>query len=595
MELYQEILDRVIPLEVYEGSSKVCDLGEAVAECITPGMTIHIGQAGVRWATATIYEIARRFWGRDPGFTLVGVGMNHPAAVFLHGRLARKLIVTYCGDSYPTPGPNAAFQRAYRDKAIEFEFWSILTLPLRLKAAGMGLSYLPTRSLIGSSMADENRESFIETEDPFRPGEKIGLVKALVPDVTVLHGAAADPQGNTILLPPYVENTYGAMASRLGALVTVERIVSTDFIRRHAHMVRLPGQYVRSLSVIPFGGHPSKHPHQGLEGFEGYGEDYEFIAQAKAAAGKEETLQEWIETWVLGCRDHEEYIRKLGRDRLMYLKGKIHEDSWAIDLGETMGRLSTSEEYTPVEMAIVVGARMIIEKIKKNEYRNILCGAGMANLAGWLAYYQLREQGLDLDLMAEAGMYGYAPRPGDSTTFNTRNFPSCKMLTDIHHVMGLFMGGVRNRCLGSLGAGQIDRLGNINSTAIPEKGLFMVGSGGANDIASSSREIVVTAVQRPQSFVPRVSYVTGPGKRVRTLVSTMGLFEKPEGEEEFVLTGYFPDPGSASREDAVRRIKEHCGWELKVADDPSLIARPTPLELRLLRIFDPDRNFLGRL
>jgi acyl CoA:acetate/3-ketoacid CoA transferase alpha subunit/acyl CoA:acetate/3-ketoacid CoA transferase beta subunit len=595
VEGYREILDRVIPLKTQEGSSKVRDLKEAVAEFVRPGMMIHLGQASVRWPTATLYEIARQFWGKRPDFTLVGVGMNHPTAVFLHGRLVKKLIVTYCGDSYPTPGPNAAFQRAYRDRSVSFENWSILTLPLRLKAAAMGLSFLPTRSLLGSAMAEENRGQFLEIDDPFRPGERIGLVQALVPDISILHGAVADRHGNTIFLPPNVENVYGAMASTQGAIVTVEKIVTTDFIRRHAHLVKLPGQFVTSVSEVPFGGHPSKHPRQGLGGFEGYGEDYEFIVAAKEAAKDENDLQAWIDQWVLGCLDHEEYLGRVGAERLMRLKGKIQEGSWEVEFRELKGKLSESDDFTPTEMAIVAASRRIREKVLKAGYKNILCGAGMANLAAWVAYYQLLETGQDLDIMAEAGMFGYAPRPGDPTTFNTRNFPSCKMLTDVHHVMGIFMGGARSRCIGSLGAGQIDRFGNINTTKDPGKDLYMVGSGGGNDIASSAGEIVVTAVQRKETFLERVSYVTSPGRRVTALVSTLGVFEKEAGERPFVLTGLCPSPAFPDKEQAVRHIQANCGWDLQVAPDPQWLPRPTSQELRLLRIFDPERHFLGKI
>src|SRR4030066_1909171 len=73
----------------------------------------------------------------------------------------------------------------------------------------------------------------------------------------------------------------------------------------------------------------------------------------------------------------------------------------------------------------------------------------------------------DLELMAEAGMVGYLPRPAEPFVFSFRNFPSCKMLTDIFHVMGIFMGGRQNQCLGSLAAGQLDKHGNINSTILP--------------------------------------------------------------------------------------------------------------------------------
>jgi acyl CoA:acetate/3-ketoacid CoA transferase beta subunit len=466
---------------------------------------------------------------------------------------------------------------------------------LRLKAAAMGLPFLPTRSLSGSTMARDNQGAFLEVDDPFQPEEKIGLVKALTPDITVLHGAVADPQGNTILLPPNVENVYGAMASRLGAIVTVEKIVTTDFIRRHSHLVKLPGQYVASLSEVPFGGHPSKHPRQGLDDFEGYGEDYEFIAEAKKAALKVETLQAWIDQWVLGCRSHEAYLSRLGQERLLYLKGKIHDNSWEVEFIGLKEKLSDSPSYTPIEMAIVVAARMLRKKIEGYQYRTLLCGAGMANLAGWLAYYQLRQEGQDVDIMAEAGMLGYAPRPGDPTTFNSRNFPSCTMLTDVHHVMGIIMGGARSQCLGSLGAGQIDRRGNVNSTQDPDKRLYMVGSGGANDIASSAREVLITAIQRKESFVEKVPYVTSPGKRVRTLVSNLGVFEKPEGQEEFFLTGLFPDPEGRGKEEVVRGVRDQCGWPLQVAPTLDWIAPPEMNELRLLRIFDPRRLYLGKL
>jgi acyl CoA:acetate/3-ketoacid CoA transferase beta subunit len=157
------------------------------------------------------------------------------------------------------------------------------------------------------------------------------------------------------------------------------------------------------------------------------------------------------------------------------------------------------------------------------------------------------------------------------------------------------MGGARNRCLGSLGAGQIDRLGNINSTQDPERGLFMVGSGGANDIASSAQEVLVTALQKKDSFVAKVPYITSPGKKVKTLVSNLGVFEKLEDQEEFFLTGLFPDPQGRGEEDVVRHIKDQCGWELQVAKELRWIDPPDMNELRLLRIFDPRRLYLGKL
>ncbi|MBW2101606.1 MAG: hypothetical protein JRH05_02840 [Deltaproteobacteria bacterium] len=91
------------------------------------------------------------------------------------------------------------------------------------------------------------------------------------------------------------------------------------------------------------------------------------------------------------------------------------------------------------------------------------------------------------------------------------------------------------------------------------------GSGGANDIACAAREIVVTASQRPGSFVSRVPYVTSPGERVRTLVSTLGVFKGAGRHDEFVLTGLIRNPGIRNRDEAI-------SWEISDKSRP----RATP-------------------
>jgi acyl CoA:acetate/3-ketoacid CoA transferase beta subunit len=165
-------------------------------------------------------------------------------------------------------------------------------------------------------------------------------------------------------------------------------------------------------------------------------------------------------------------------------------------------------------------------------------------------------------------------------------------LTDIFETLGLHTGGAANQCMGTFGAGEIDRYGNVNSTRSAD-GSFIVGSGGANDIATAAQESIVVAQQRLQTFVNKVGYITSPGKRISAVVSTMGRFEK-RGGDEFVLTGYFGLEGH-SKEDAIREIKDRCGWELHVADGVAELPPATPEELALLRLFDPERFFLGKL
>jgi len=110
-------------------------------------------------------------------------------------------------------------------------------------------------------------------------------------------------------------------------------------------------------------------------------------------------------------------------------------------------------------------------------------------------------------------------------------------------------------------------------------------------VLSSAPEVLAVVPHSILRLVSKVPYVTGPGKRVRALVTTLGLFERPEGEEEFWLTGIIED-GKTSLSDKVREIKEQCGWELRIVSGLKKIPLPNEEELALLRLFDPQKFFL---
>jgi acyl CoA:acetate/3-ketoacid CoA transferase beta subunit len=170
--------------------------------------------------------------------------------------------------------------------------------------------------------------------------------------------------------------------------------------------------------------------------------------------------------------------------------------------------------------------------------------------------------------------------------------PTCKILNNIETLLGVFVGGSSNQCLGVLAAGQIDRRGNVNSTKIP--GLaYLVGSGGANDIASGNRETVVVVNSGKQRLVEKVPYITFPGNRVTTVVTDVGVFEKLGGGETFALTAYIPVRPEQTAEEAIANIRERVGWELEVA---RTLTKAEPIatdELTLLRLFDPEGFYIG--
>jgi hypothetical protein len=408
--------------------------------------------------------------------------------------------------------------------------------------------------------------------------------------VSLVHGWVSDPAGNVLFSPPLSENLWGALGARHGAIVSVEKIVDTDFIRAHGHLARLPASYVQAVVELPFGAHPSGFFGRPVRGCQSYAEDYDFIVDFRNANRDADRFREWVEKWVLSCATHEEYLKKVGPSRLADLIAKGRPDAWELELAGLAGQISRAPQAAPSERMTVEAARRLVSRCRTQGYRTILAGQGVSNLAAWLACYLLRRESVEIDLVAETGLFGYDPRPGNPFLFNFANLPRCKMLCDALWTLGAFVGGSNSRCLGSLSAGQVDRNGNVNSTLIPGA-MYLVGSGGACDVLNTAAEVMVSAPLAPFRFVDRVPYVTGPGTRVTTLVTDRAVWEKAPGGGELKLSALFRD-GDRSREELVRSLRGEVGWSFAAEQDPSWIEPATLEELLAIRLMDPRRAFL---
>src|SRR5437868_14907423 len=156
---------------------KRASLTDAVATHVQSGDVLHPMVGHTRW-TAAMREVARQWWGRDPGFTLVMLSLSSLGALFFRGGLVRKVVTGYSGDTFPNFTPNQWFARAYERGEVEVEHWSFLAFSQRLEAAARGLPAVVTRSIAGSSM--ESNPGYARVEAPF--GE-VGLLSPLQPDV----------------------------------------------------------------------------------------------------------------------------------------------------------------------------------------------------------------------------------------------------------------------------------------------------------------------------------------------------------------------------------------------------------------------------
>ncbi len=557
---------------------KVCSLDEAVGH-VRPGDAIHVVTNHSRW-TAAARHLVRQWWGRDPDFTLVMLSLSSLGALFFRGGLVSKVVTGYSGDVFPNFTPNPWFQRAYLSGEVEVEHWSFLTFLQRLEAAARGLPAVTTASLAGSSMAEN--PGYAQVATPF--GE-VGLVAAFAPDVALLHAPLADRDGNLAFNAPRLEGLWGALAARRGVVATVERVV--DDIRPWSHLVQVPAHRVLAVAQVPMGAHPGGLFARDLP-VDAYGEDLEFWAEARAASHGD-AFDEWIEEWVLGPATQDEYLARLGTARTDRLAHRAQADSWRED--EAAHPPDLGAPPVAWEIAAAHGARYLADRAVETGADAVLAGAGVANLAAWLAVDLARARGAEVVLTAELGLWGYRPTPADPFVFNHRSFPTATMLGDTEQVLGGLVPNPGTTVLGCLGAAQVDRRGAINSTVIPGT-TFLVGSGGGNDVAATADEVVIVTTLTSRRVVDELPYVTSVGDRVRALVTDRGVFEK-DADGELVLSAVAAGAGAAADPATqVAEIRARVPFELRVAEPLAVLDPVDAADLEALRRWDPEGLFL---
>ncbi|MEM4540149.1 MAG: CoA-transferase [Archaeoglobaceae archaeon] len=122
--------------------------------------------------------------------------------LFVFGGLVEKVIASYVANYYPSPAPSPVIRQSYLEGTVEFENWSLLSICQRLMAGAMNLGFMPTKSITGSSMEENEDFGFVESQ--FK-GERLGIVREIKPDLSIYHGWCADKEGNTIIFNPSAE------------------------------------------------------------------------------------------------------------------------------------------------------------------------------------------------------------------------------------------------------------------------------------------------------------------------------------------------------------------------------------------------------
>ncbi len=218
--------------------------------------------------------------------------------------LVKKLDITYIG--LEVYGTSNALRRAVESGQIEkCVEWSNASISWRMKATAMGVPFLPARSMLGTDMVRYSSAKVIE--DPFT-GLKVCLLPALILDVAIIHVHRADKFGNA-----QIEGITGFGAEMARAckrlILSAEQIVDTDEIRKYPDRTIIPYYLVDAVVNAPIGSHPGEMAYV-------YGRDEPIIKEWVEASRTAEGAKAYLDKYVYGVKNHQEYLELIGQERL---------------------------------------------------------------------------------------------------------------------------------------------------------------------------------------------------------------------------------------------------------------------------------------
>jgi glutaconate CoA-transferase subunit B len=231
--------------------------------------------------------------------------------------------------------------------------------------------------------------------------------------------------------------------------------------------------------------------------------------------------------------------------------------------------MSATATYTADEMMAVAAARLLRD--------GTVCfvGIGLPSEAANLAR---RTSAPGLVLVYESGTIGAKPTRLPLSIGDGELAETADAVVSVPEIFAYWLQAGRID-VGFLGAAQIDRYANLNSTVIGSYAtpdVRLPGAGGAPEIAGSAREVFVMLRQSKRTFVERLDFRTTPGTAVSTVVTDLGILEPRGRERELTLTAVHPGVDAD-------RAREATGWDLRVAGDLGVTPAPSDAELDALR------------
>lgn len=251
--------------------------------------------------------------------------------------------------------------------------------------------------------------------------------------------------------------------------------------------------------------------------------------------------------------------------------------------------------YNPRELQACAAARLL------EDGKAVFVGTGLPIVATMLAQ---RTHAPRLLIVFEAGGIGPEPPVLPISVGDSRTFYRAMAASSMHDTMSMAQAGYVD--YGFLGAAQIDRYGNINTTVIGDwerPKVRLPGSGGANDVGSFSFRTIIIMQQDARRFVQKLDFLTtpgyldGPGARERVglpahsgpyrVITQLGVFGFDDATKQMQLLSVHPGV-------SVQEASTASAFPILVAGDVTTTEPPTAEELRLLRAIDPMGMSIGK-
>jgi glutaconate CoA-transferase, subunit A len=300
--------------------SKLLTMREAIAELVPDGASVALGlQMEQMIPFAAGHEIIRQ---KKHGLTLIGPISDILFDQIIAAGCVEQVIAAWVGNVMMGSAYN--FRRAAEQNEIKVFNMTNFTVALALQAGAMGVPFLPTRTALGSDVAKGNH-FFYQIFSPFEPKESLHAVRALNPDVTIVHVQRADREGNA-----HCWSNFGVMIegvrSAKRVIVIAEEIVEPEIIASDPNRTVIPGFLVSAVVECSFGAHPS--PVQGY-----YKRDDAFFRQYHEQTKTKADSDAWLDRWVYSSADRRAYMNQLGACRVEELGVKQHAYAAQADFG----------------------------------------------------------------------------------------------------------------------------------------------------------------------------------------------------------------------------------------------------------------------